>query len=285
MASRPLLLPDVPPSPPGGRGGRHAPTARLRRQATARGPVVPKEEEQRRAHIVAPGAVTALLKELAQAPTEPETLPAFHPGQIVGRFELVREESGAGGFGVVCEARDRELGRPWPSRPCGPRSRARPARSGCSARRRPQRGCRTRTSSRCTTWGAASRGPTSSWSCSRGRTLARAGGAGRPLAAGGAPDRGRGRQGRGSRPRARRRPPRPHARQRLPLRRRPGEGARLRDGPCLRPPQGGRRNASLHGAGAGARSAGGRAHRRLRPRGDPPPDALGRASVPRRPRR
>ena len=106
----------------------------------------------------------------------------------------------------------------------------------------------------------------------------RAGGARCPPAAGGAEDRGRGRQGHRSRPRARRRPPRPHARERLPMRRRAGEGAGLRDGPCLRPAQGGRRNASLHGPGAGARSAGGRAHRRLRLRGDPPPDALGRAS-------
>jgi protein-disulfide isomerase len=71
---------------------------------------VPKEEEQRRALTVAPGAVTALLEELAQAPTEPETLPAFHPGQVVGRFELGRE-IGRGGFGQVYEARDRELGR------------------------------------------------------------------------------------------------------------------------------------------------------------------------------
>ncbi len=60
---------------------------------------------------VKPGAVTALLKELAQTPGEPgEALPAVHPGQVVGRFELLRE-IGRGGFGQVYEARDRELGR------------------------------------------------------------------------------------------------------------------------------------------------------------------------------
>jgi eukaryotic-like serine/threonine-protein kinase len=59
----------------------------------------------------AAGAVTALLAELARAPSEPGVeLPAFRPGQIIGRFELLRE-IGRGGFGKVFEARDRELGR------------------------------------------------------------------------------------------------------------------------------------------------------------------------------
>ena len=61
----------------------------------------------------APGAVSRLLEELAEAP--PSDVGDgwkkwLAPGVVVGRFELVRE-IGRGGFGVVWEAVDRESGR------------------------------------------------------------------------------------------------------------------------------------------------------------------------------
>jgi hypothetical protein len=62
---------------------------------------------------VRPGALTELLQALAATP-EHEPADAWarslRPGLAVGRFELVRE-IGRGGFGLVFEARDRQLGR------------------------------------------------------------------------------------------------------------------------------------------------------------------------------
>ncbi len=72
-------------------------------------------ESERATRGVAPGALSALLEELAYAPPpegkeKEQLLQGPRPGTVIGRFEL-QGEIGRGGFGVVYEARDRELRR------------------------------------------------------------------------------------------------------------------------------------------------------------------------------
>ena len=79
----------------------------------------------------APGALSALLAELVGAPERPPPAPwdrLLAAGARVGRFELVRE-LGRGGFGVVYEARDGELGRRVAFKAIRPGDRARDPRS------------------------------------------------------------------------------------------------------------------------------------------------------------
>jgi eukaryotic-like serine/threonine-protein kinase len=59
---------------------------------------------------LAPGALSALLQQLAEIPEERPAAPAPQPGTVIGRFELVRK-IGAGAFGDVYEARDQQLHR------------------------------------------------------------------------------------------------------------------------------------------------------------------------------
>jgi eukaryotic-like serine/threonine-protein kinase len=74
------------------------------------GSIVSAEEASRTAPV-RPGALTALLQELVRMPEPPGWDPPPVPGEVVGRFEIVRE-IGHGGFGVVYEAHDQVLARP-----------------------------------------------------------------------------------------------------------------------------------------------------------------------------
>src|SRR2546423_4786926 len=67
----------------------------------------------RAADGIRPGALSEVLQEVGRQPDPAQGMgwpTALEPGAVIGRFELLREV-GQGGFGVVYEARDRELGR------------------------------------------------------------------------------------------------------------------------------------------------------------------------------
>jgi hypothetical protein len=75
--------------------------------------VSPAGPERPSSEGLRPGALSALIEQLVRGPESERGVgwrQALAPGMVVGRFELVRE-IGRGGFGVVYEARDRELGR------------------------------------------------------------------------------------------------------------------------------------------------------------------------------
>jgi hypothetical protein len=60
---------------------------------------------------IRPGGITAVMQQLARAPTTAESWQdVLFAGSVIGRFELVRE-IGRGSFGVVFEAEDRQLRR------------------------------------------------------------------------------------------------------------------------------------------------------------------------------
>ena len=91
-------LPAAPPLPvPGPAAGEPAPAPEV---GVEPGPV-------------RPGRITVLMQQLAKAPQEeaaPDWQGVLFPGAAIGRFELQRE-LGRGEFGVVFEAKDRQLGR------------------------------------------------------------------------------------------------------------------------------------------------------------------------------
>ena len=88
----------------------------------------------------APGALSRLLLELAQAPEEDLAASwqgTLRPGEVVGRYQI-RDEIGRGGFGAVYEAFYPELGRAVALKALRPGRTRQELTADCGSRRRPR---------------------------------------------------------------------------------------------------------------------------------------------------
>jgi len=255
------------------------PPQALRTGEGAARPAGQDEGSSRRSERARSGLRRRPALEIARAPDrDPTAWTPAPPGASVGRFELVRE-IGRGGFGVVFEARDRDLGRLVAFKAM---RRVQPERAGeieKPLREEAEAAARstTRTSSRSTTTGST-RHPLPHPGAAARRDPARPDPARRAPAREAvsiALDVARGwctRTAPGPAPGL-------QARERLPHRGRGREAARLRAGAPVRPRLGQRRrHPGLHGAGAVPRRAGRRPRRRLQRGGGPLPHAGRRPS-------
>ena len=212
----------------------------------------------------------------ARAPRRPTK--ELTPGMVVGRFEMVKE-IGSGGFGVVFEARDRDLGRSVAFKAVRPGVRTRQLDAMLLKEAESAASLQHENIVSIFDYGQSEAGPYLVLELLKGETLAGAAGA-RPDAGGRGRARGRpGGPGAGPRPRRRAPAPRPQARQRLPHRvgRREGDGPG--PGPLLRPADRPVGHAGLHGPRAVEGGGAGRAHRRLRTGRDALRDAGGAAPL------
>lgn len=82
----------------------------MRLVADDRQPSLGSEDAPSGSSPPAPGALTELLAKLVETPQIAGWALPPRPGEVVGRFEIIREV-GRGGFGVVYEAHDRQLSR------------------------------------------------------------------------------------------------------------------------------------------------------------------------------
>ena len=228
---------------------------------------------------VKPGALTALLQEVAAAPERREEEPlSLPPGTVIGRFEIVRE-LGRGGFGVVYEARDRDLGRQVAVKLVRP---GRIMEEDGKVSREAEAIARLAHPNLITLFevGRCEHGPFLVFELLRGKTLDLQDRGRAAPGPGGRPHRDGDRPRAVPRPRGGSDPPGLEARERLRDDQGAGEDPRLRDGACVRAASPERRDAGLHGTGTVGGLPRGRADGRLRTRGDALPDAVGGVPVP-----